>query len=306
MNPLDYDVIIVGGGPAGLSAALWLARYRRRIRVLDSDEPRNEPAWGVHGYPGLVDPSPTELRERIHQQAINAGAEYEACEAVALRGSKNEFLVQVANGTEYRARRVIIAYGLRDTLPDITGAEELYGISLFHCADCDGPTIQDQDVGVVGWDRHAATLALYLLTWTSSVSLLFNGKPSDLSAEALDTLRDNGIAVHKERADRLRTDDDGRLCNIELEAGRVLPAQALFFHLGSQPRCDLAEQVGCARDDDGYLSVDRGQETTVPGLYAAGDITGHPHLASVAAAEGVRAALTIHRSLLPAERKLSS
>jgi thioredoxin reductase len=298
-----YDVVIVGGGPAGLSAALWLARYRRPIRVLDSGAPRNEPAWGVHGYPGLVDPSPTELRDRIHQQAINAGAEYEACEATSLQGEKDDFRIRVGNDIEYRARRVLIAYGLRDTLPAIDGARELYGTSLFHCADCDGPTVQDQQVTVVGWDRHAATLALYLLNWTSHVTLLANGRPVELSADARATLDRNGIAIRTERARRLVC-ADGRLCRVEFEAGGDLEAQSLFFHLGSEPRCDLGVQIGCERDEDGYLAVDRGQETSVPGVYAAGDITGYPHLASVAAAEGVRAALTVHRSLLPEDRRI--
>lgn len=300
----EYDAIIVGGGPAGLSAALWLARYRRRVRVLDSGEPRNEPAWGVHGYPGIVDPSPTDLRQRIHQQAINAGAEYEACEATRLTGSKNEFLVSVGGTTAYAARRVIIAYGLRDTLPEIPGAAELYGTSLFHCPDCDGPTVADQEVGVIGSDRYAASLALYLLTWTAYVTIYTNGTALDSSGDTVRALRGNGIRIREEPAVRLHT-DEGRLAAIELaDSGRV-PAHAMFFHLGSEPRCDLAEQMRCDRDDDGYLAVDRGQETSVPGLYAAGDITGHPHLASVAAAEGVRAALTIHRSLLPRDRRAS-
>jgi thioredoxin reductase len=269
MNPRQYDAVIIGGGPAGLTAALWLARYRRSVLVLDSGEPRNEPAWGVHGFPGIVDPSPTELRQRIQEQAINAGAEYLSCSAMSVRGAKNEFAVHVAGGGEYRSRRVLMAYGLRDTLPDIPGAADLYGTSLFHCPDCDGPTVQDHHVSVLGQDRQAASLALYLLNWTDRVTLLANGGELDLPKETLDTLGEYGVA--------------------------------LFFHLGSEPRSDIGEQLSCEREDDGYLRVDRGGETSVPGVYAAGDITGHPHLASVAAADGVRAALAIHRSMLPAE-----
>jgi thioredoxin reductase len=302
MNHGSYDVVIVGGGPAGLSAALWLARYRRSVLVLDSGEPRNEPAWGVHGYPGLVDPSPTDLRDRIRQQAVNAGAEFVACLATSLSGEKNEFNVRVGDDASYAARRVIIAYGLRDTLPGIDGAEALYGVSLFHCPDCDGPTVLDQNVGVVGADRHAAGLALYLLNWTERVSLFCNGETPELTDETRARLRTYDIGINPGRAARLCT-EDGRLCAVELENGTIVPVQALFFHLGSEPRCDLAEQIGCDRDDDGYLAVDRGHETSVPGVYAAGDITGHPHLASVAAADGVRAALTIHRSLLPPDRR---
>jgi thioredoxin reductase len=303
MNRGQYDAVIVGGGPAGLTAALWLARYRRRVLVLDSGEPRNEPAWGVHGFPGIVDPSPTELRQRIQQQAINAGAEYLSCSAMAIEGEKDDFVVRVAGGGEHRSRRVLIAYGLRDTLPEIPGAADLYGTSLFHCPDCDGPTVQDHDVSVLGQDRQAASLALYLLNWTDRVTLLANGGELDLTEETLETLSEYGVAVLPGRVERLCV-EEGRLSCIEIEGAGTLPAQALFFHLGSEPRCDIGEQLSCEREDDGYLRVDRGGETSVPGVYAAGDITGHPHLASVAAAEGVRAALTIHRSLLPAEWRL--
>jgi thioredoxin reductase len=193
-----------------------------------------------------------------------------------------------------------MAYGLRDTLPDIPGAADLYGTSLFHCPDCDGPTVQDHHVSVLGQDRQAASLALYLLNWTDRVTLLANGGELDLPKETLDTLGEYGVAVLPGRVERLCV-EEGRLSCIEIEGSEVLPAQALFFHLGSEPRSDIGEQLSCEREDDGYLRVDRGGETSVPGVYAAGDITGHPHLASVAAADGVRAALAIHRSMLPAE-----
>jgi thioredoxin reductase len=297
------DVVIIGGGPAGLSAALWLARYRRRVRVLDSGRPRNEPAWGVHGYPGLVDPSPTELRERIHDQAINAGAELAACEAVDVTGEKDDFLVRIADGRPLGARRIVLAYGLRDHLPAVPGIAELYGTSVFHCPDCDGPTVQQHAVGVLGCDRDAAMLALYLVHWTPRVWLLTNGRPAELTAAARAALAENGIAIVAEPIRRARA-DDGRLVAMELDGAAPFPLDALFFHLGAEPCCDIAERLGCAHDEDGYLSVDRGQETTVPGVHAAGDITGPPHLASVAAAEGVRAALAIHRSLLPENRLL--
>lgn len=298
------DVVVIGGGPAGLSAALWLARYRRSVRVLDSGHPRNAPAWGVHGYPGLVDPSPAELRERIHEQAVNAGAEHEPCEAVAVSGRRDLFRVRLSDDRMMEARRIVLAYGLRDYLPAIIGVHELYGTSVFHCPDCDGPTLQGgQRVGVIGAGQHAANLALYLLHWTPAVLLLAHGEDSELGDDARRTLAANGIDIVAPRIVRAVGEAD-RLRHIELEHDSPLELDALFFHLGSEPRCDIAEQVGCERDGDGYLRVDRGQETSVAGVHAAGDITGYPHLAVTAAADGVRAALAIHRSLLPADRRV--
>jgi thioredoxin reductase len=299
------DVLIVGGGPAGLSAALWLARYNRRVLVIDSDQPRNDPAWGVHGYPGIVDPSPDELRERIHDQAINAGAEYEASEVRTITGEKNEFVAGFTDGRELHARRVILAYGLRDHIPRVDGITELYGRSVFHCPDCDGPTIQDHDIGVLGASRDSANLALYLLHWAADVVLLTNGAGDDVPGSARAVLDAQGIRVIDAPV-RRAVAAEGRLERVEFADAPALPLHALFFHLGSEPCCDIGEVLGCDRDDDGYISVDRGQETSVPGIHAVGDITGHPHLAIVAAAEGVRAALAIHRSLLPADRLLRS
>jgi thioredoxin reductase len=298
-----WDAIVVGGGPAGLAAALWLGRYRRRVLLFDAGEPRNEPAWAVHGYPGIVDPSPLELRRRLQQQALGEGAEISAGEIVRVEGRKDDFTAHAHSGESHRARRIILAYGLRDYLPDIEGIEELYGTSVFHCADCDGPSFANTQIGVIGWDRHGVGLALYLRHWTSQITLLTHGNDLDLDDDDAGVVRKNGIRVENRRIARV-TGHGGNLTQAEFDDEDPVRMDALFFHLGSEPRCELAQQLDCALDDDGYVTVDRGQETSVPGVHAVGDITGHPHLASIAAAEGVRAALGIHRSLLPPDREL--
>jgi thioredoxin reductase len=296
--PEPFDAVVIGGGPAGLSAALWLGRYRRRVVVFDAGEPRNEPAWAVHGYPGLVDPSPVELRRRLYQQAQGAGAEILEGEIVSVEGDKGSFLVQPADTEAVHAKRVILAYGLRDYVPDVPGIRELYGTSVFHCADCDGPAVADTRIGVMGWNRHGANLALYLRHFSESVALFTHGRKPELTDEAMAALSRDDIAIHEAKVSAL-VGHGGNLTQAELDDGTAVRLDALFFHLGSEPRCELAEQIPCELDDEGFIKVDRGQETSAPGVHAAGDITGQPHLASIAAAEGVRAALAIHRSLLP-------
>jgi thioredoxin reductase len=299
----SFDVVIAGGGPAGLSAALWLGRYHRRVRVFDAGEPRNEPAWAVHGYPGIQDPSPNELRRRLLQQARGEAVLHTPGELVHVEGKKNEFALRTAAGETVHARRVVLAYGLRDYIPDIEGIGALYGTSVFHCADCDGPSVAGLRLGVLGWNRYAATLALYLRHWSDNITLLTDARDPDLSRKARRALQDNEIAVRHDRIARVH--GDGRtLTQVEFCTAEPLGLDALFFYLGSEPRCNLAEQLDCKLDDDGYIIVDRGQETSQPGAHAAGDITGPPHLASIAAAEGVRAALAIHRSLLPSSRQV--
>jgi thioredoxin reductase len=194
------DAVVIGGGPAGLSAAFWLGRYRRRVLVLEHGEARNEPAWAVHGYPGLPDPLPSELLRRLNQQALGAGAEFRDGEAVGVEGTKDDFVVSVRHGPAVRARRVVLAYGLRDYLPQIDGLEALYGTSVFHCPDCDGPAVADRSIGVIGWDRHGASLALYLRHWSPEITLLPHDHALDLSDTAATTLRNAGIRVRASSA----------------------------------------------------------------------------------------------------------
>lgn len=294
----DADVAVVGGGPAGLAAATWLARFGRRVRVLDTGEPRNAPTWAVHGYPGLPDLPPHELRRRLRDQALGAGAEALQAEVTAVTGSKDAFRLQTASRQQLSARRVLLAFGRRDELPSLTGAAELYGVSLFHCPDCDGPSVAGSSVGVIGGDTHAASLAFYVSFWAGQVALLVNGGPLRLPEDVRRRLEAEGIDVREQAIAQLDA-QAGRLREVRLEGGESLPLDCLFFHSRPVPACALAADLGCECDQEGHLVVDAGQETSVPGIFAAGDITGHPYLAASAAAQGVRAALSMHRSLLP-------
>lgn len=299
-----WDAIVVGGGPGGLAAAFWLARYRRRTLILDDARPRNEDAWAVHGYPGIEDLRPAELRRRLQSQATTAGAVLERRRVTCVSGEKGAFLVEDDRDQTASARRVVLAYGRKDRVPDLPGLRELYGTSVFHCPDCDGPSIAGCAVGVLGHDASAATQALYLLTWADRVILLTNGLDPDLEESARRTLDRYAVTIETAPVDRVEG-DNGSLERVRFTGGRDMALDALFFHWGSDPASDLATVTGCESGRRGDLVVDRAtMETTVPGVYAVGDIVGRPHLSISAAAEGVRAALSIHRSLLPDEFKL--
>lgn len=299
----DYDALIVGGGVSGLSAGLWLARHRRRVRILDSGKPRNEPTWAVHGYPGIPDPAPHELRRILIEQATTAGAEWQGCDVESFNGQKNNFELMLTDGTSLSARRIILAYGRRDDLPAIDGLERLYGKSVFHCPDCDGPSIIGSRVGVIGWDRGTAIHALYLLTWADSVVMLTNGHPLEITPEAHGVLAKYNIAITETPIARLCEKDD-RLAAVEFADGDALPLDSVFFHIGSHQSSDLADQIGCKRDDEDNLEVDNAHQTSVPGVFAAGDLIGPPYLAISAAAKGVKTALAVHKSLLPPDHEI--
>jgi thioredoxin reductase len=299
----DYDAIIIGGGPAGLSAGLWLARYRRSVVILDSGKPRNDDTWAVHGYPGLVDPPPHALRRVLIEQAQEAGAEWRGADVDRVTGEKNNFTVHLDDGTAMTARRVILAYGKRDNLPDVEGAIELYGRSVFHCPDCDGPSVVGKRIGVFGWNKSAAQLTLYLLTWAESTALFTNGNELELSKKALKVLEKYQVPIRTERIERLRA-VNGCLVAVDLQNLQPVPIDALFFHLGSPLATDIANRLGCKRESGTDLKIDRAHQTTVPGIFAAGDIVGPPYLAVTAAAKGVTAAMGVHRSLLPPDQEL--
>jgi thioredoxin reductase len=298
-----YDVIVIGGGPAGLSGALWLARYRRKVRVFDREDPRNAVTWAVHGYPGLDDLPPAELRKRVRNQAIDAGAEYEPACVTTIEGTVDDFRVTLEDGRVFGARRILVATGLRDIVPEIPGFDEFYGTSIWHCPDCDGPGITDRKVGVIGWGRGIVAYCMYMLTWSEQLTVLTHGHPPDLQENARDAMERWKLPIRTEVIDRLEG-EDGQVRRVVFHGGESEEFDALFFHIASGPGSSFAAELGCQADEEGILEIDKEYQTTVEGVYAAGDIVPGSRLAIRAAAEGVRAAVGIHKSLIPEDRRI--
>lgn len=298
-----YDVVVIGGGPAGLSGALWLARYRRKVRVFDAEDPRNAATWAVHGYPGLQDISPQDLRKTLKLQAVDAGAEYEPGVVLTVEGEQDDFRVTMEDGRVFGARRILIATGLKDIIPEIPGLQDFYGTSIWHCPDCDGPSVVDRKVGVIGWGRQIAAYCMYFLTWTERLTVLTHGHPPELGQKAHDALARWNIPVRQEVIERLEG-EGGQVRRVVYHDGSTEDYDALFFHIASGPGSSFAADLGCQADEEGILEIDREYQTTVPGVYAAGDIVPGSRLAIRAASEGVRAAVGIHKSLIDDDRRL--
>jgi len=298
-----YDVVVIGGGPAGLSGALWLARYRRRVRVFDAESPRNAVTWAVHGYPGLQDISPEDLRTTIKLQAVDAGAEYEPACVERVEGGIDGFRIHLDDGRTFGARRLLLATGLRDIVPEIPGFDDFYGTSIWHCPDCDGPSATGRKIGVIGWGRQIAAYCMYLLTFSDRLTILTHGHPPDLEEAAREALRRWSIPVREEVIDRVEG-QDGQVRRVVFNGGGEEEFDGLFFHIASGPGSSFPADLGCQADEDGILDTDRDHETTVPGVYAAGDITHGSRLAIRAASEGVRAAVGIHKSLIGEDRRI--
>lgn len=299
----EPDVIVIGGGPAGLAGAVWLARYRLRAILIDDENPRNAATWAVHGYLGLADVPPLELRRIGREQARDAGAVLETGTVASVEGERDRFRVRLADGRTFGARRLLFATGLRDIIPEIPGLEDFYGTSIWHCPDCDGPGAADQRVGVIGWGRQIAAFCMEMLTWTSDLVILTHGHEPDLPEPSRAALARFGIPVLTAPVTRLEG-ADGQVRAAVLADGTVEPFGAMFFHIAYGPGCSIPAELGCRADEGGILEVDENFETTIPGVYAAGDVTPGSKLAIRAAADGVRAAIGIYRSLLPPERQV--
>lgn len=295
-EPVVEDVIVLGGGYAGLSAALWLGRYRRRTLVLDTRRTRNRFARASHGYLGSDGRDPAD----IHQAALSDVARYDTVRlqegaATGVVRSGENFTVTSSAG-EYSARRLLLASGVKDVMPDIPGFSDLYGRHIFHCSCCDGYESSDQDVLAIGWGEHAAGFALDLLEWGARVTLVTNGQEFEGDRACISALDRNDIEIVEDVVSGF-TVVDGAMADATLASGRTIPATRAFFSIKHEPNNELARQIGCDIDEMGYVEVGPHGETSVEHVYAAGDLTPGEQLVQTATAEGAVAGIACAMSL---------
>src|SRR5215216_6229180 len=304
-----YDCIVIGAGPAGLSASLFLARYLRRTLTFHHNSPRNEYAHGVHGFLGHHGIRPGELLARGRDEVTShGGLIIEACVTAVEAVSPEHFRVFAGDeGAEQKvfdARRLLLATGLRDLTPDCPGFREFYGSSVHHCPDCDGYEVKDKRVAVLARGNNSAAFTANLLTWTRHITLLTDR--GEISNDDRARLAALDVPVRTDAVVELEGDASTRqLERVVFAEGEPLECDALFFNLGTELATNFHETLGCRLDPEcDLLWVDDTQQTSVDGVYAAGDITPRSQLAVVAAAEGAMAAIHIHRSLIPEERQI--
>ena len=295
---MTYDCIIVGGGPAGLSAALMLGRCRRRVLLCDLGEPRNFRAREIHAYPTRDGIAPAEFLRRARAELDRYGTiECRALEIVDACRDGGRFLALGADGTRLEARKLLLATGVADQLPQIDGLRELYGSSVHHCPFCDAWEWRDQPLAVYGCDDLGPGLALSLTAWSGDILLCTDGSPV---SEFADRLQAAGIAVREDRVVRLEG-DGGMLRRIVFAGGDVVPRSALFLACGQRPRSPLAERLGCRFTSKGTVDTGKCEATNVHGLYVAGDASKEAQFVIVAAAEGAEAGIAIHQALMEEE-----
>ncbi|MGI8603903.1 MAG: NAD(P)/FAD-dependent oxidoreductase [Verrucomicrobiales bacterium] len=291
------DVIVVGGGPAGLSAALVLGRCRRQVLLCDSGKPRNWAARAMHGFISRDGIDPAEFR-RI------ARAELKHYPNVTLRDIEvsdakrdgNHFDVQLSLGEKIEARVLLLATGKIDVLPEIEGAREFYGRGVYHCPYCDGWEHRDEPLAVYGNDGCAIELASELRCWSAQVVLCTDG-PAKATPAQRAGLKKQGVRIIEQKIVNLAGGDQDRLKGIHFVDGSKLPITALFFYPHQFQHSDLPEKLGCCFTGAGAVHCEGAAAVNAPGVYVAGNMRSELQLVIMAAAEGTEAAFAINTAL---------
>jgi thioredoxin reductase len=294
----EYEVVVVGGGAAGLSAALVLARARGRVAVVDAGEPRNAPAQHMHGFLSRDGLPPAELLRLGREEATRYGVDIFAGRVSDVRRTGDgvpRFDVQLAEGDVISARRVLVATGLRDVLPDIPGVCERWGRDLLLCPYCHGYEVRERPLGVIGGTPEAIAHAHLVRQWSHDVVLFTHD--ADLAEGDREALVARAIGVVDGPVARLVVEDDA-LTAVELADVRVVDRTAVFVRPRMVPDNDSLTELGCEIDDNGWVVADATGRTSVPGVWVAGNAANPRAQVITAAGEGSTAAIAINADLV--------
>jgi len=296
---MRHDAIIIGGSFAGLSAAVYIARGRRSVCIVDTGLPRNRFSRHSHGFFANDGSAPHAMLATARSQvAAYPTVTFVDGEATTATKTSDGFSVTLASNVVLESARLVLAFGISDELPAIPGLAERWGESVLHCPYCHGYEFSGQRLGVLHVSPKSIHQAMLISEWGPTTLYLNGGSEPD--AESLAELRKRRVAVEPALVKALHG-DDSRLSSIELADGRLSATDALYVAPRTRLNSDTALQLGCELDDAQFgpiVRTDAEKMTTVPGVYAAGDITRGAHTVTWAAADGVTAGLAVHRSLI--------
>ena len=293
MEATVYDVVVVGGGAAGLNAALVLGRARRRVAVVDAGAPRNAPAAHMQGFLSRDGMSPSDLLAAGRAEVTGYGVDFVEDQVDAIEAG---FSVRLAGGRELTARRILVATGVRDELPQIPGVRERWGRDLLHCPYCHGWEVRDQPLGVLGTVPGSVQHAELVRQWSDDV--VFFAHTYDLTTAEEGQLEARGVPIVRGEVERLVIEDD-RLTGVELSGGRVIARTAVFIRPNNVPHPDgLLAGLSCEIDEAGFVTIDDTGRTSTIGVWAAGNVVDPRAQVITSAGAGSAAAIAINADLV--------
>ncbi|WP_410622620.1 NAD(P)/FAD-dependent oxidoreductase [Amycolatopsis sp. cmx-8-4] len=293
----SYDVVVVGGGAAGLNAALMLGRARRRVAVVDGGAPRNAPAAHMHGFLSRDGLPPDELLKIGREELAGYGVDLVDDDVTSLEPG---FTLRLAGGRVLTARRVLYATGVHDDLPDLPGLRESWGTDAVTCPYCHGYEVRDRPLGVLGTEAASVEHALLVRQWSPDVVYFAHTAPP--SEEDRTRLDARGIRVVEGTVTAVRR-VDGKLTGVEL-GSRFVPRAALFIRTRTVPHDAHLRELGCAVEND-VVKVDPGGQTSVPGVWAAGNVVDARATVIIAAAQGAAAAGVLNHDLVTEDVRMA-
>lgn len=290
------DVAIIGGGPAGLNAALVLGRARKNVAVIDEGRPRNAVTREAHGFLTRDGISPGEFR-RIAKEQISAYPSVSLVEdtAVSIAGGDGQFQITTAQGTTFASKKLLFAVGMKDRPLDIPGLKEVYGKSAFVCPYCDGWELRDQPLVIINKGADIMHFAPLISGWTSNFTFCTNG-PDELTDAQREELQRHQVPVFDSPIRHIDA-QDGIVQQVILEDGTAIPCRGIFFKPDLVTGSELPRAIGCDMTEAGIVVVDEFDKTTVPGVYSAGDVSSRFNQAIAAASMGSLAAAMINSEL---------
>ena len=292
-----FDVIIIGGSYAGLSAAMGLGRARRNVLIIDSGDPCNKQTPHSHNFLTRDGSTPAEITAEARRQALN----YPTIKLIqdkvsAARGENNNFTVSTDSGLTFLAKKILFATGIQDKMPEIEGFAACWGISAIHCPYCHGYEYSDEVTGILINGETALEFSRLIKNWTNDLTIFTNGQ-STISKEHRDQLDLLGINVIEKEISKIEH-QKGYMNALTFSDGNVMPLIALYARLPFKQHCTLPEELGCEFTEAGHIVIDNFQKTNVSGVYAAGDNSIQMRSVAAAVAAGTMSAAFINHELL--------
>ncbi|WP_226669107.1 NAD(P)/FAD-dependent oxidoreductase [Metabacillus litoralis] len=296
----NYECIIVGGGIAGLQAAIQLGRYMHKVLVIDNEEGRSNLCRGYHNILGWPDGvSGQTLRELGKKQAKSLEVEFINDKVITAEKQDHQFLLHTNSKREFKTKTLLLATGIKDRIPPIKNIYPCLGISIYVCPDCDGYEVRDKHVLLLGSGKTGASLALTLTYWTNKMTFI-NHDGEKLSTDLVEKLKEKNIEVINEKIASILTENESDFKGVILQNGQTVAGEKGFIGFGGNAvSSDLGHQLGVERLENKHMLVDaRTKETNITNVWAAGDVVAHSEQITIAMADGCQAAIFIHKRLL--------